>query len=143
MHRSKFDIGGADAAAGGMSITSVRRYGRWQKSQTMTETAGLVFNECSGWGGTRRLDVGELLVCERPVDGFAWSPSGRALQADALWELVVVHDVLLQGSFPELLPAGPAAERLRAPVWWATQANRQGDGGPLGPHVVDKLQLLL
>ena len=25
--------------------------------------------------------MGELLVCERPVDGFSWSPPGRALQA--------------------------------------------------------------
>ena len=104
--------------------------------------AGLVFGR-GGRSSTRRLDVGELLVCERLVDGFAWSPPGRVLQADALRELVVVHDVLLQGSFPELLPAGPAAGRLRVPVWWPTQANRQGDGGPLGPQVVDGLQLLL
>ena len=103
--------------------------------------AGLVID--GRGGGTRRLDVGELLVCERPVDGFAWSPPGRALQADALRELVVVHDVLLPGSFPELLSAGPAAGRLRVSVWWPTQANRQGDGGPLAPHVVDRLQLLL
>ena len=103
--------------------------------------AGLVFN---GRGGsTRRLDLGELLVCERPVDGFSWSPPGWALQADALRELVVVHDVVLQGSFPELLSAGLAAGRLRVPVWRPTQANRQGDGGPLGPHVVERLQLLL
>ena len=82
-------------------------------------------------------------MCERPVDGFSWSPPGRALQADALRELVAVHDVLLQGAFPELLSAGPAAGRLRVPVWWPTQTNRQGDGCPLGPHVVDGLQLLL
>ena len=81
--------------------------------------AGLVFNGRGGRGSTRRLDAGELLVCERPVDGFAWSPPGRALQADALRELVAVHDVLLQGAFPELLSAGPAA-RLRVPVWWPT-----------------------
>ena len=41
-------------------------------------------------------------MCERPVDGFSWSPPGRALQADALRELVAVHDVVLQGAFPEL-----------------------------------------
>ena len=86
-----------------------------------TAAAGLVFNDCDGGGGTRRLDVGELLVCERPVDGFSWSPPGRALQADALRELVAVHDVLLQGALPELLPAGPAAGRLRVPVWWPTR----------------------
>ena len=80
-------------------------------------------NERGGRGGTRRLDAGELLVCERPVDGFAWSPPGRALQADALRELLVVHDVLLQGAFPELLSAGPAAGRLRVPVWWPTQTR--------------------
>ena len=106
--------------------------------------AGLVFNECSGcggWsglGGTRSLGVGELLVCERPVDGFSWSPPGRALQANTMWKLVVVHDVLLKSSFPELLPAGSTAGKLRVPVWWPTQANRQGDGGALGPHVVER-----
>ena len=60
--------------------------------------AGLVFNECSGWGcwrGTGSLDVGELLVCERPVDGFSWSPPDRALQADTVWKLVVLEDVVL------------------------------------------------
>ena len=87
--------------------------------------AGLVFDGRGGRGSTRRLDLGELLVCERPVDGFSWSPPGRALQADALRELVAVHDVLLQGAFPELLPAGPAAGLLRVPVWWPTQTNRQ------------------
>ena len=66
--------------------------------------------------------MGELLVCERPVGGFSWSPPGRALQADAVWELVVVQDVVLQGSFPELLPAGPTA-RLRVPFWWPTQTE--------------------
>ena len=111
--------------------------------------AGLVFNERSGWGGwggcggTKSFDVGELLARERPVDCFYWSPPGQALQADALRELVVVHDVLLQGAFPELLSAGLAAGRLRVPVWWPTQTNRQGDSGPLGPHVFEMLQLLL
>ena len=63
--------------------------------------AGLVFNECSGWsgwggrGGTRSFDVGELLMCERPVDGFSWSPPDRALQADTVWKLVVLEDVVL------------------------------------------------
>ena len=97
--------------------------------------AGLVFNERGG--GTRSFDVGELFVRERPVDGFSWSPPARALHGDALRELVVVQDVLLQSAFPELLPAGPTA-RLRVPVWWPTQTNRQGGGGPLGPHVVER-----
>ena len=52
---------------------------------------GLVFD---GRGG-KRLDVGELLVCERPVDGFSWSPPDRALQADTVWKLVVLEDVVL------------------------------------------------
>ena len=103
---------------------------------------GLVFNGRGDRSGTRRLDVGELLVCERPVDGFAWSRPGWAPQADALRELVVVHDALLQGSFPKLLPSGPTAVRLRVSVWWRTQANRLGDGAPLGPQVFDKLQLI-
>ena len=105
--------------------------------------AGLVFNGRGGRGSARCLDVGELLVCERPVDAFSWSPPDRALQADALRKLVVVHDVVLKSSFPELLPAGSTARLLRVPVWWPTQTNRQGDGGALGPHVVERLQLLL
>ena len=64
-------------------------------------------------------------------------PLGRVLQADAVWELVDVHYVVLQGAFPELLPAGPTA-RLRVPFWWPTQTNRQGDGGALGPQVVER-----
>ena len=42
---------------------------------------------------TKSFDEGELLVCDRPVDGLSWSPQGRPLQADALRELVVVVDV--------------------------------------------------
>ena len=60
--------------------------------------AGLVFNgrsDWSGWRGTGSLGVGELLVCERPVDGFSWSPPDRALQADTVWKLVVLEDVVL------------------------------------------------
>ena len=52
---------------------------------------GPVFNGRRG----RRLGVGELLVCERPVDGFSWSPPDRALQADTVWKLVVLEDVVL------------------------------------------------
>ena len=82
--------------------------------------------------------MGDLLMCERPVDGFSWSPPGRALQANTMWKLVVLEDVLLKSSFPELLPAGSTAGKLRVPVWWPTQANRQGDGGALDPHVVER-----
>ena len=39
--------------------------------------------------------MGELLVCERLVDGFSWSPPDRALQADTVWKLVVLEDVVL------------------------------------------------
>ena len=63
-----------------------------------TTAAGLVFNECggwSGWRGTGSLGVGDLLVCERPVDGFSWSPPDRALQADTVWKLVVLENVVL------------------------------------------------
>ena len=77
--------------------------------------------------------MGELLVCERPVDGFSWSPPGRALQADAVWELVVLEDVVLQSIFLELLPAGASGGPLPLD-WWPTQTNRQGDGGALGPR---------
>ena len=50
---------------------------------------------------------------------------------------MVVEDVLLESTFPELLPAGPTA-RFRMPVWWPTQTNRQGDGGPLRSHVIER-----
>ena len=40
---------------------------------------GLVFDGRGGRSGTRSFDVDELLVCERLVDGFSWSPPGRAL----------------------------------------------------------------
>ena len=64
----------------------------WTLAALRPTAAGLVFNECSGWGGSRgcggtgSLGVGELLVCERPVDGFSWSPPGGALQADTIAE---------------------------------------------------------
>ena len=52
-------------------------------------------------------------------------------------ELMVVEDVLLKSTFPVLLTAG--ASRGPPPLdWWPTQTNRQGDGGPLGPHVVER-----
>ena len=105
-----------------------------------TTAAGLVFNECGGWGGwrgTASLGVGELIVCERPVDGFSLSPPGRALQADTMRKLVVLGDVVLKSSFPELLPAG-ASDGPPPLDWWPTQTNRQGDGGALGPHVVER-----
>ena len=88
--------------------------------------------------GARSLDLDEFLVRERPADGFSWSPPGRPLQARTLRELMVVDNVLLQGALPEFLSAGPSAGLLRVPVWWPTQTNRQGDGGPLGPHVVKR-----
>ena len=69
-------------------------------------------------GSTGRLDDGDLLVCERPVDGFSWSPPSRALQADALRELTAVHDVVLKTSFPELLPAGPTANSSQQTGRW-------------------------
>ena len=102
--------------------------------------AGLVFNECSGWGGWRgtgSLGVGELLVCERPVDGFSLSPPGQALQADTMRKLVVLEDVVLKSAFPELLPTG-ASDGPPPLDWWPTQTNRQGEGGALGPHVVER-----
>ena len=86
----------------------------------------------------RSFNVGELLVCERPVDGFSWSPPGRALQADALRELVVVQDVVLQGSFPELLPDGPTASLVAnsdQPTgrWWPARPARRREAAPAAP----------
>ena len=57
---------------------------RWARLQRVQRRLGRL-----RWHGG--FDVGQLLVCERPVDGFSWSPPGRALQADALRELVVVQ----------------------------------------------------
>ena len=54
-------------------------------------------------------------MCE-PVDGFSQSSLSPALQADTVRELVVFQDVVLQGSFPELLAAGPTGS-LHVPVW--------------------------
>ena len=39
--------------------------------------AGLFFNECSDWGGTRSAGMGGLLMCERSGDGVSWSPPAR------------------------------------------------------------------
>ena len=64
-------------------------------------------------------------MCERSGDGVSWSPPAGPLQADTKRKLVVVKDVILQSSFPELLPVGP-------------QTNRQGDGVLLGPHVIER-----
>ena len=61
----------------------------------------------------------------------------RALQADTMWKLVVLEDVVLKSAFSELLPAG-ASDGPPPLDWWPTQTSRQGDGGPLGPHVVER-----
>ena len=46
-------------------------------------------------------------------------------------------DVVLKSAFPELLSAG--ASGGPPPLdWWPTQINRLGDGGPLGPHLVER-----
>ena len=44
---------------------------------------------------------------------------------------LMVEDVVLQSTFPMLLPAG-ASCGLQFDLW-PTQTNRQSDGGPLGP----------
>ena len=50
---------------------------------------------------------------------------------------MVVEDVLLKSIFAQLLPAGASGGPLPFD-WWPTQTNRQGDGGPLGPHVIER-----
>ena len=51
-------------------------------------------------------------------------------------ELLVVEDVLLKSTFPQLLPAGEPGGP--PPLgWWPAQTNRQGDG-PLGPHDIER-----
>ena len=42
-------------------------------------------------------------------------------------ELMVVKDVLLQSTFPELLPAGASSGPLPF-FWWPTETNREGNG---------------
>ena len=50
---------------------------------------------------------------------------------------MVVEDVFLQSTLPQLLPAG--ASGGPPPLdWWPTQTDGQGDGGSLGPHVVER-----
>ena len=81
--------------------------------------AGLVSNEYSGWGGwrccggTESLGVGELFVCERPVDGFSWSPPGQALQADTMRKLVVLEDVVLKKASQSCCQLGRPTDRRR------------------------------
>ena len=46
-----------------------------------TAAAGLLFDDCSGWGGRGgwSADVGDLLVCKRSGDGVSWLPPARSL----------------------------------------------------------------
>ena len=67
-------------------------------------------------------------MCERPVNGFSWSPPGRALQADTMRKLVVLEDVVLKSAF----------QLERRTAAGCQVANRQGDGSALGPHVVER-----
>ena len=78
-----------------------------------------------------------LLVRQRSGDGVSWSPPDLSREADTMRELAVVEDMLHQSSFPDLLLGGPTA-RSRMPVWWPAQTNRQGDGGPFGPHIIER-----
>ena len=112
------------------------------------------FKHLAGYLKLRRMPCKSCLTHHSP--GRASSPSAssqsctRTLIVTALRHstsvtsmMCVVHGVVLKSSFPELLSAGPTARLLRVPVWWPSQTNRQGDGGALGPHVVERLQLLL
>ena len=60
--------------------------------------------------------MGDLLMREQSGDGVSWLPP------------------VLEGTFPDLLPAGASA-RPPPPVWLPTQT---GHGGPLGPHVTER-----
>ena len=104
--------------------------------------AGLVSNECSGWCGWRERAQGELdWTISSCVSGRAMASPGchqpGRCKRDTTRKLMVVEDVLLKSTFAELLPAGASA-RPPPLVWWPTETNRQGDGGPLGPHVVEQ-----
>ena len=97
-----------------------------------TNAAGLVFNECSGWGGWRGCGGTGSLDLKRPVDGFSWSPPGRALQPDTMRKLV--EDVLLKSAFPELLPEGS----LRSPLQKRSQkmcCKSSSKRRPGGKHI--------
>ena len=79
--------------------------------------------------------MGDLLVSERSGDGVSRLPPARPLQADTMRDLMVVEDVFLKNTFPQLLQAGASGDPPPL-VWRPTLNNRQGDGGLLGPHVV-------
>ena len=63
--------------------------------------------------------------------------SGRSMVSSGRHQTGAASDVVLKSAFPELLSAG--ASGGPPPLdWWPTQINRLGDGGPLGPHLVER-----
>ena len=133
MHRSKFDIRGADAGAGGMSISSGSGGASGMGASSSSSDASAMAQSTGSSG------AGSGSMCLAKSSSWAWSAAASATASRNSALLAAV----LKSSFPELLPAGPTARLLRVPVWWPTQTNRQGDGGALGPHIVERLQLLL
>ena len=90
-------------------------------------------------GGTRSFDVDDLHVCERPGRWFLLVATRPAA--------VSGHHAGAYGgggcASEEHVPTaaanwGGASGRPPPPVWWPTQNHRQGDGGPLGPHVIER-----
>ena len=79
MHRSKLDIGGEDAGAGGMSVSSGSSGASGMgASSSSSDASAMAHSTGSAVGeGTRSAGVGDLLVCER--SGASWSPPAQQL----------------------------------------------------------------
>ena len=84
-----------------------------------SQGCGLVWRGC---GGTGSLAVGNLLVCERPVDGFSRSPPDRALQADTMRKLVMAEDAADLLPRPRVCFVYLSGGQLR-PTDWAMAAR--------------------
>ena len=91
-------------------------------------------NQSRAMGSTWTLRRLEALPLGSSSTSAAAGVAGAAVAAREcellVSKLVVVEDVVLKSAFPELMPGGPTARLLRVPVWWPTQTNRHGDGGP-------------
>ena len=142
MQRSKFDIRSADAGAGGMSISSGSGGASGMGAPSSSSDASAMAQSTGSSG------AGSGSMCLEKSSSWAWSAaaSATASRNSALLParkrchpVVRLPRVALQLS---LGGDGKRSRLLRGPVWWPTQTSRQGDGGALGPHVVEKLQLL-
>ena len=83
-------------------------------------------------GAARSAVVGDLLVCERSGDGVSWLPSRAAANGpcgNSWWWWM-----LLQCTFPVLLPTGAPADRRLT----GGQLRPTGRWRKLGPHIIER-----